>query len=150
MSVAAEVKERYDEGEDFAALAMEYSIDSPLKQAGGELGWYPRGALDEQLEFTAFNLDVGECSEPFLMGGTSTEQMPAVVMVSAKDESREIDERAMQALRAKAVDDWYIRESGNHTIRFYGLDNPTGYDSGTDAWVQWQLMRMQRDDERTE
>ncbi|OPL10422.1 MAG: hypothetical protein AVO34_03535 [Firmicutes bacterium ML8_F2] len=61
---AVEVTARLNEGEDFAALAQEYSIDQSNKDEGGYLGYFGRGEMVEQFEIAAFNLGVGEISEP--------------------------------------------------------------------------------------
>ncbi|MFO8191526.1 MAG: peptidylprolyl isomerase [Bacillota bacterium] len=61
---AVEVTARLNEGEDFAALAQEYSTDQSNKDEGGYLGYFGRGEMVEQFEIAAFNLDVGEISEP--------------------------------------------------------------------------------------
>ncbi|HVB87893.1 MAG TPA: peptidylprolyl isomerase [Candidatus Dormibacteraeota bacterium] len=49
---------RIQNGEDFAALAKEFS-EGPAKSDGGELGEYQRGQLAKQLEDAVFKLDKG-------------------------------------------------------------------------------------------
>jgi len=141
-----EVKERYDAGEDFAALAEEYSVDQQLAESGGEFGWFPKAALSDALSYAAFDLEVGECSDPFFIGDLDNETA-VVIMVSEKDPNRILDERSLEAVKAAALEDWFLEEFDNHSVEFYGLDRTTGYDSGTDAWVNWQLMRMKRNEE---
>ena len=52
-------------GEDFAALAREYSQGAGHAD-GGEIGWVNRGTLIAGLEEVAFEkLSVGQVSEPF-------------------------------------------------------------------------------------
>ncbi len=140
-----EVKERYESGEDFADLAEEYSTDTILKEQKGDIGWFPRAALDNTLRYAAFELEVGECSDPFVLGERDNEST-VVIMVSGREE-REVDERAMESMKAVVLEDWLQEQFKLHDVQFYGLDRTTGYDSGTDAWVNWQLMRMKRDEQ---
>lgn len=62
-SKAKTLKVMLDEGEDFAYLARQYS-QCPSKSIGGDLGYFKRGQMVKEFEFAAFNLPVGEVSEP--------------------------------------------------------------------------------------
>ncbi len=55
MSEAQEIKNRLNRGEDFIALAKQYSI-GPTKQNGGDLGYITRGVVDKSFEDAAFSL----------------------------------------------------------------------------------------------
>jgi peptidyl-prolyl cis-trans isomerase C len=59
---AKEIKKRLSQGEDFIALAKQYSI-WPTKQQGGELGYIQRGMVDKAFERVAFSLKRGETSD---------------------------------------------------------------------------------------
>jgi peptidyl-prolyl cis-trans isomerase SurA len=67
-AVAAKARELYQRiaaGEDFAALAQEYS-DGAGRANGGEIGWVNKGTLIAGLEEVAFEkLKPGQVSEPF-------------------------------------------------------------------------------------
>lgn len=68
-SQAAEVRARLEEGEDFAELASELSLDSYTKTEGADLGWLPKGILPSLLnssvpEEYAFSTEVGVLSQP--------------------------------------------------------------------------------------
>jgi peptidyl-prolyl cis-trans isomerase C len=54
-SEAQEIKDRLNRGEDFIALAKQYSI-WPTKQQGGDLGYITRGMVDKSFEDAAFAL----------------------------------------------------------------------------------------------
>jgi peptidyl-prolyl cis-trans isomerase SurA len=64
---AAALAERARKGEDFAALAKEYS-KGPSAGEGGDLGWLRRGTLDKAFEDVAFALEAGKVSNPVAAG----------------------------------------------------------------------------------
>jgi peptidyl-prolyl cis-trans isomerase SurA len=61
---AEKVKQLLDEGGDFVALAQLYSEDGSAS-SGGDLGYFEKGTLFKEFEDVAFNMGVGEISEPF-------------------------------------------------------------------------------------
>ncbi len=61
---AKEVKEKLDNGEDFAKLAKEYSTDTANAANGGNLGTFSKGQMVKEFEDAAFALKEGEISEP--------------------------------------------------------------------------------------
>lgn len=61
--IAEEVKEKLNNGADFAELAKEYSIDGTASQ-GGDLGYFGEGAMVPEFEKAAYSLEVGGISEP--------------------------------------------------------------------------------------
>ncbi len=61
---ADEIVALLDEGEDFAALAEEYSTDLSNKDDGGYLGFFERGMMVDEFEEAAFSLEIGETSAP--------------------------------------------------------------------------------------
>ena len=60
---AVALKKRIDNGESFEKLARQYS-KCPSAQRGGALGSFGRGQMVKPFENAAFNLKVGEVSEP--------------------------------------------------------------------------------------
>lgn len=61
---ARDIRQKLVEGQDFAQLAKEYSLDIQNKDQGGELGNVSRGQMVEEFETAVFALPVGEISQP--------------------------------------------------------------------------------------
>ncbi len=61
---AKEVKAKLDNGEDFAALAKEYSKDTANASEGGKLGEFGKGQMVAEFEDKAFSMKEGEISDP--------------------------------------------------------------------------------------
>lgn len=57
------IKQRILNGEDFAALAREYSEDQGSAANGGNLGWTKRGSMVPEFEAAAMSLDTGKLSD---------------------------------------------------------------------------------------
>ena len=60
---AEAVLSRARAGEDFAALAKEFSEEEASKDKGGDLGWVVRGSMVKPFEDAAFALQDGEVSD---------------------------------------------------------------------------------------
>ncbi|RLL45006.1 foldase [Oceanobacillus piezotolerans] len=60
---AKEVKQKLDDGGDFAELAKEYSTDGTA-QDGGNLGYFSTGDMVPEFEDAAYSMKVGEISDP--------------------------------------------------------------------------------------
>jgi hypothetical protein len=137
-AVGTEVKKKHHAGESFSALARAYSMDPKLKESGGVVGWVPRGVLDPGFDNIAFELEIGRSSDPMYIDKHTV----VVVMISDKVAAREIDEQLLKVIKSKALANWLKEERQYHKVEFRGFKN--GYDTETDAWVQWQLQRMKR------
>jgi parvulin-like peptidyl-prolyl isomerase len=61
---ALEVIARLNAGEDFASLAIALSTDTTSGAKGGDLGWFGVGAMVPEFQSVAFNLDIGQVSDP--------------------------------------------------------------------------------------
>ncbi len=140
---ANKVKARWKAGENFSTLAREVSLDGSKKD-GGDLGWIARGAsIPPGFEEVAFGLKVGEVSDPlpYISDPTASEEaVYYLLMVSEKADARELDEAALQQLRATVLDKWLANEVSRHTVKFYGLDKGA-FDSETLAWINYQLAK---------
>lgn len=60
---AQQIKKEIDNGGDFEYYARIYSM-CPSGRNGGDLGYFGRGQMVKEFEKTAFNLPVGQVSNP--------------------------------------------------------------------------------------
>ncbi|WP_438313659.1 foldase protein PrsA [Sporosarcina sp. FA9] len=63
-ATAKEVAQKIADGEDFAALAKEYSTDASNADKGGELGFFPRGKMVPEFDEAVFSMKLDTISEP--------------------------------------------------------------------------------------
>jgi len=137
MEDALDVKKRLDEGEDFYRLARKLNLNEQLKEQGGDLGWYPREALPENVAREVFDrLEIGQYSEPLVISN----QYAAIILVAERSAARQINEQLLQTLKSNALERWLEQELTHHRVIVHGLKN--GYDEETEAWIQWQLQKM--------
>lgn len=97
---AADVHAKLEKGEDFAALAKEFSKDEATKEKGGDMGWVPRG-LYPDLEETAFGLPKGTPSQPI-----ATSSGYYIFLVTEKEASKPIAEDTLKILKSRALGNW--------------------------------------------
>jgi peptidyl-prolyl cis-trans isomerase D len=64
LAQAATLKTRLEQGEDFAALALEASSDTVSAQSGGDIGYSDGTAFPPELEEVLATLEVGQTSAP--------------------------------------------------------------------------------------
>ncbi|WP_242236457.1 peptidylprolyl isomerase PrsA [Bacillus cereus group sp. BfR-BA-01316] len=84
---AKEVKEKINNGEDFTALAKQYSEDSGSKEQGGEIAGFAPGQTVKEFEEAAYKLDAGQVSEPI-----KTSYGYHIIKVTDKKELKPFDE----------------------------------------------------------
>ena len=90
-----EIKDKLDEGADFAELAKEYSDDTSSANLGGDMGWFPPETYGERVYQTLIGLQENQVSEPF-----QTEAGWHIMQLLG---TREMD-RTEEAIRAEARD----------------------------------------------
>lgn len=98
---AKKVQERLQAGEDFAVVAKELSTDTGSKEEGGDLGWFPRGAMVTEFEDAAFALEAGQTSEPI-----KSSFGYHIINVIERDPNRALDEAGLESKKSTALDDW--------------------------------------------
>ena len=62
-ALAQEIKQRIEDGEDFAELAREYSDDIGSAQEGGALGWTVPGQMVPEFETAMAGAEIGEVTD---------------------------------------------------------------------------------------
>jgi len=143
---AEAIKQRYDQGEDFAALVEEMYPDVEFDGVPGDAGWLPYGVIDTNFRYIVAGLSIGEVSSPVLsvdpVTGDTQNAGYILFMVSEKDESRELEEEDMVALQNTVLEDWLSAEMSMQNIEFHGRNN--GYDSETDTWIRWQIQKRKQ------
>jgi peptidyl-prolyl cis-trans isomerase SurA len=65
MEQIRDIHDRLKNGEDFAALAKEYSDDVTSANLGGDMGWFIPQSYGERMAQTLEAMQDGEISEPF-------------------------------------------------------------------------------------
>ncbi|WP_318616196.1 peptidylprolyl isomerase [Sporosarcina sp. YIM B06819] len=83
-ATAKEVAKKLADGEDFVALAKEYSMDTANASKGGELGYFGRGKMVAEFEEAAFSMEIGAVSEP-----VKTEHGYHIIHVTDKKAAKE-------------------------------------------------------------
>ena len=61
---AITVLDRIKNGEKFGKIAKELSLDTGSAKRDGNLGYFSKGKMVKEFESAAFNLQVGQISEP--------------------------------------------------------------------------------------
>ncbi len=114
---ADQLRQQISDGADFAALAVENSIDLSTRPAGGDLGWFPQGYLTSpEIEVAAFSLQPGEVSQV-----VETKLGFDIVEVMERG-SHPLSPDAKRHLQAAAVQDWLA--SQRQTAQIDILVNP--------------------------
>ncbi|MGN4423007.1 peptidylprolyl isomerase PrsA [Bacillus cereus group sp. MYBK30-1] len=84
---AKEIKEKLNNGEDFAALAKQYSEDPGSKEQDGEIAGFAPGQTVKEFEEAAYKLDAGQVSDP-----VKTSYGYHIIKVTDKKELKPFDE----------------------------------------------------------
>lgn len=99
-----DIKNRIEQGEDFADLANEYSEDPGSKIKGGDLGWASPGTFVPEFENVLASLANGEISEPF----KSQFGWHLMQLLERRDidmSKTVMEAKAMQAIRTRKIDE---------------------------------------------
>jgi foldase protein PrsA len=104
------VLDQLAKGEDFGALASEFSTDPGSKDQGGDLGWFPRGMMVPAFEEAAFALEAGETS-----GLVESPFGYHIILVHEKAE-RELDPAYSAQIQQQQFQAWFDSQFANARI----------------------------------
>ncbi len=101
---AEEVLTRLNNGEDFSALAAEYSVDVTTASNSGDLGWFARGSLlVPQVEEVAFSQDPNQISDII-----ETDWGFHIIQTLEFDDNYEVTQETRQRLIEDAIEQWRL------------------------------------------
>lgn len=112
--LAKEIKAKAEAGEDWFALAAQYSIDDSNKNQGGDLGWFSKGKMVAEFETAVFGMtEPGQISDP-----VKTEFGFHIIRLVAHEEVP-ISATACENLSEQKFQDWVeqYRESSQVEIK---------------------------------
>jgi len=99
-----EVLAKLKDGQSFADLAKEYSTDTGSSENGGDLGWFPKGAMVTEFEDAAFAMEPGETS-----GLVQTQYGYHIIQVLGK-EVRALSDDMLDTVRQTNFQTWFEAE----------------------------------------
>lgn len=103
---AKKVYERINKGEDFGKIAKEVSIDEKTKASEGDMGFFKKGQLNQQIENVVFNLRKGQVSMPLTnQKGISIFKVTDVKGTPIDFES--VKSQLIEQLKVKKQQDWF-------------------------------------------
>jgi len=111
------IRQRLENGDDFAEVAAEMSNDPGTSVDGGDLGWFPRQTMVPEFDEAAFTLDIGQFSDPI-----QTQFGFHIIEVLGR-EDRELDELGLSRERSGAYNDWLDKARASGIEDFWTLDD---------------------------
>ena len=110
---AKDILSKLDAGEDWDALAAEYSLDTGNKDNGGSLGWFGRDVMVSEFEDAAFALEPGEISEPVKTS------FGWHIIASDGKEMRPLEDNALESAQSAVYQEWYDGVVAKHQVESY-------------------------------
>lgn len=113
LSDAKALRERLVAGEDFGALAKQFSVDSTTASSGGDLGWIALSSLPENFALAIGTLPAGSFPDPV----PADEGIHVLKIVERRDDRpydlnldrKELTEMARREKTGRKVDEWVER-----------------------------------------
>ena len=110
LAIAQSVLTRALAGDDFPALASEFSMDATNSARGGDLGWFPRGQMVATFDKAVFSSEIGVIPEL-----VATQFGLHVIDIIAK-EVRPLPEYMLVQRRRQAFTDWISTSRAQESI----------------------------------
>jgi parvulin-like peptidyl-prolyl isomerase len=133
---ASEIRARLENGEDFAALAAEFSQHDESKDNGGEFEIDSKGLFAEAFDEFVFNpeLEEGTLSRPIKDDTVSTEGGYWLIKVADASEDRLLDEADRDVLKSDLLKEWAagLSDKPENTVEDY-LDEDK---------ISWAIMHV--------
>jgi parvulin-like peptidyl-prolyl isomerase len=121
---ANEVRAKLEAGEDFAALAKEFSLHTQSKDNGGDFD-ISKGTMGEAIDDFVFNSELGVLSQPIRDDKQSTTGGYWLVKVTEIDSNRQISDEDRNLLKNDAFTKWVdgLFNDPNNKITSYMDEN---------------------------
>ncbi len=94
------VLSRLENGESWTDVAADVSLDTSNKNNAGDLGWFPKGRMVPEFENAAFDLQVGEISDPI-----ETDFGWHIIQIVGNEE-RQLDEQSYKNAQDLYYEEW--------------------------------------------
>jgi hypothetical protein len=118
--VAEEIRARIEAGEDFSALAKEYSQHLQSQEQGGDLGWTQEWGISSRVALgVAMQLEPGVVSQPTVDDSALTKGGYWLVKAVDRDDSRVLDEEARSQVELRLFEDLIAEQSEKDSINVY-------------------------------
>jgi parvulin-like peptidyl-prolyl isomerase len=117
---AEEIRSRIEAGEEFGALAKEYSQHLESKEQGGDLGWTQETLISSRVVLSlAMQLEPGAVSQPTADNSVQTKGGYWLVKVVDRDDSRVLDDETRNALKLKLFDNLLVEQREKNSVETY-------------------------------
>lgn len=101
---AKQVLDQLKAGAKFEDVAKAMSTDTGTKDKGGDLGWFPKGQMIPEFDAVAFQLPVGQLSDP-----VKTTYGYHIIEVLEKDPNHPLTADELAQKKSQAVTDWLAK-----------------------------------------
>jgi len=134
-TTADAIKKQIEGGADFAQVAAEKSTAQGAKDNGGDAGWAPRGALDQDLENALFALQPGQLTT------FASQSNFYVYQVLEKQADRPVEDSQKSNVSSHAYQKWL--DGKKATVNIVDHMNPIGKEPDAKK-IQYAVSRVQQ------